>query len=144
MILGNSNRRGSCHLNHLKKRLFQKTPLPLSARKKQFRLFMKRIISILFLFIMTANVAVSLVEQLRHKVLTELKEVEKKDANEKEKKETEQDEKEKERKFESLVHHFSIKNDALYLTNLLKSQIFHSDFLISEYHGQLPELPPKA
>ena len=103
---------------------------------------MKRFFSIFFLFVMTANVAVSFVEQLYGGDVYEMSKGNADDADEKEKGEKEKDE--KERKSDSLVNLAGNGAGAFRLKVSKGLLNLKSNYLISEYHGQQPELPPEV
>ncbi len=98
---------------------------------------MKRIFSIFFLFIMSANVVVSLVEQLHDVEWYEISEGCTDDTDDQEKSE-------KEKKADTFFCHTDIATAAFHLPRRKDLLGLKSYYFISEYHGLLPELPPEA
>jgi opacity protein-like surface antigen len=103
---------------------------------------MKRVFSIFLLFIMSANVVVSLVEQLHGIEWYEANEGGTDDADDKEKSDKEKAEKEK--KPDTIIYYSGLKKDAVHFVCVKELLRIKGNHLISEYHGQLPELPPEA
>lgn len=100
---------------------------------------MKCFFSLLLLLIMTSNLAVSCIEQLRGSVMYELAEAGTDDADEKGEKG-----KEKEKDSLSCSDHFIISLDGLNKKNLHKSLFPRNNLPNSELYASLPELPPKS
>jgi hypothetical protein len=92
-----------------------------------------------FLFIILSNVAVTFVNQLQGEDMCELSKFGEKETDEKTKTEKE---KETFDTFDTL--HFGISD--IFWATIIQKEIhyFHNDFLISQFFGSLPELPPDA
>lgn len=103
---------------------------------------MKRIFSICLLIIMSANVVVSLVEQLHGVEWYEANGGGADDVDDKEK--SENDKSEKEKKSDTIICLSGHKKEAFHFTGAKELLRLKNNDLISEYHGQLPELPPEA
>ena len=86
---------------------------------------------------MLANVSFSFVQQMQGSDLYELKECSTDDADEKSKVE-------KEKEIYHLKNNHFFQIDGFSLAKLRKQIVIKSDFLISERHTFLPELPPEA
>lgn len=100
---------------------------------------MKCFFSLLLLLIMTSNLAVSCIEQLRGSVMYELAEAGTDDADEKGEKG-----KEKEKDSLSFSDHIVIRLDGFNTENLRKSLFPRNNLPHSELYAFLPELPPKV
>lgn len=100
---------------------------------------MKCLFSLLLLLIMTSNLAVTCVEQLRCGVVYELAEAGTDDADENGEKG-----KEKEKDSLSFSDHIVIRLDGFNTENLRKSLFPRNNLPHSELYAFLPELPPKV
>ena len=86
---------------------------------------------------MLANLSISFVQQMHQRDLNELKECSTDDADEKNKVE-------KEKETYHLKNNPLIQIDVFSLAQLRKQIVLKNDYLISERHIFLPELPPEA
>lgn len=100
---------------------------------------MKFFFSYFFLVMMTLNLAIPLVEQLRGGNLCALTEVASEDADEEGK-----TEKEKEKESISFSGDHVVNIDAYNLEKFKKSLFPQYDFPVSELFASLPELPPEV
>ncbi len=98
---------------------------------------MKYFLSIFLLIVMLGNVSLSFVEKMHGCDIYELKECGSDDADGKSKVE-------KEKEIDHLKNNPLVLNDVFSLANLRKQIVIKGDFLISERHTLLPELPPEA
>lgn len=106
---------------------------------------MKRIFPFFFLFIMSLNVAVPLVEQLLGVDSCALTEVGTKNFDEKDNSEKEEGkEKEKEKESFTFLDHSGSKSGAFDLKKSKKSLFPKNDHPDSQLYASLPELPPEA
>jgi len=100
---------------------------------------MKRRFTFFFLLIMTLNVAIPLVEQLRGWDQYELTEAGTDDTDEEG-----NTEKEKEKESLAFSHDHALLIGAFNLTQFRKSLFFTDELPLSELYASLPELPPEA